>query len=101
MATESPINNKPSDQIAKADKLFEESNRGATSEAILRVLDPLVEERLGRLLNDFEKCPPDLGPLLKLQASISEIWRIRRELKDARKLGLSSQALLERMMQKK
>lgn len=99
MATAENI--KPSDRIAKVDGLFDESNRGQTAEAILRVLDPLVEERLGQLLNKFEKCPPDLGPLLELKAQIGEIWRIRRELQDAKKLGRHSQALLEGIMQTK
>ena len=89
------------EKIAKVDKLYADVNKGQTSEAILRVIDPLVDARLGLLLNQFEKCPPDLGALLDLRARISEIWRLRRELQDAKKLGMTSQQLLEGLMQVK
>ena len=90
---------KPSDKIAKVDKLYEEINKGHSAEAILRLLNPLIEERLGNLLSAFEKSPPDLGALLDLRAKISEIWRIRRTLNDLVKMGISSQGVIEAVMQ--
>ena len=90
----------PSEAIKKVDKLYSESNRGANAEVILRLLDPLVEERLALLLNKFQQCPPELGPLLDLRAMITETWRMRKELKDAVKLGKSAQSILEGLMLK-
>lgn len=95
MATESITN-----KIAKVDKLYVDINKGQSSEAILRVLDPLMDERLGQLLNQFEKSPPELGPLLDLRSRISEIWRIRRILDDLRKVGISAQGMIEAVMEK-
>ena len=83
------------EKIAKADKLYDEVNRGQSADAILRILNPLMEERLGQLLNEFAKCSPDLGALLSLQSRISEVWRIREVLKNAVKMGLSAQGILE------
>jgi len=45
--------------------------------------------------------PPDLGGLLDLRARISELWRIRRSLNDAKKLGLSAQKMIEGLMEMK
>ena len=69
--------------------------RGASAESILRVLDPLIEKRLGTLLDGFRQCPPELGALLDFRASICELWRIRKELRDAGKLGKHAAATLE------
>ena len=81
--------------VAKIDAAWREMERGASAESILRVLDPLVEKRLGVLLDGFRQCPPELGPLLDFRASICELWRIRKELKDAGKIGKSAAAVLE------
>jgi hypothetical protein len=86
-------------KIEKIDKIYDEINRGQSADSILRMLNPLIEERLGLLLSQFEKCPPDLGALLSLQSRISEVWRIREELIKAKKLGLSAQSILEGVMQ--
>lgn len=93
MATESLT-----EKIKVSEKLFDEANKGHSSEAILRILDPLLDARLGKLLSDFEKCVPELGQLLDLRAKITEIWRMRRDLSDGVKLGLSAQKLLEGML---
>ena len=91
---------KPSEKIAKVDKLYAEINRGQSADAVIRLLDPLMEERLGQLLNKFRQCPPELGPLLDLKAQITEVWNIREVLKNAVKLGMSAQLILETVMQK-
>ena len=94
MATESITN-----KIAAVDKIYDEVNRGQTATSILRLLEPLMEARLGQLLNEFEKCPPDLGALLDLRARIAEVWRIRRTLNDNMKLGLGAEKMLQGIMQ--
>lgn len=81
--------------IAKIDSAWKEMERGASAESILRVLDPLIEKRLGVLLDGFRQCPPELGSLLDFRASICELWRIRKELKDAGKIGRSAANVLE------
>ena len=81
--------------IAKIDAAWKEMERGASAESVLRVLDPLVERRLGVLLDGFRQCAPELGPLLDFRASICELWRIRKELKDAGKLGKNAAQVLE------
>lgn len=80
---------------AKIDTAYKEMERGATASSILRVLDPMIEKRLGTLLDGFRQCPAELGPLLDFRASICELWRIRKDLSDAGKLGKSAMAVLE------
>lgn len=86
--------------IAKIDAAWKEMERGATAESVLKTLDPLIDERLGFLLDDLRKCPPELGPLLDLRAKICELWRIRKELKDRGKLGKSATAVLESIVER-
>ena len=84
-------------KIEKIDKIYDEVNRGQSAEVTLRIMLPLMEERLAQLLSEFSKCPPEIGPLLALQARITEVWRIKEVLSNAVKLGLSAQAILERV----
>jgi hypothetical protein len=83
---------------ARIDAAYREMERGASSESVLKVLDPLLEKRLGVLLDGFRQCPPELGPLLDFRASICELWRMRKELKDAGKIGKSAAAVLEALV---
>ena len=94
MATEN-ITRPLSDTIKKLDKTYDEINKGQTADGILRLLDPLMDDRLGQLLGNFGRCAPDLGSLLQLQAQIGEVWRIRNELKKAKQIGASAERLLE------
>ena len=94
---ESPV--KPvSAAVSKIDAAWKEMERGASAESILKVLDPLIEKRLGTLLDGFRQCAPELGPLLDYRASICELWRLRKELKDAGKVGKSAAATLEALI---
>mgnify|MGYP001607782653 FL=1 len=81
------------------DELYATADIGVASETVLKALDPLIERRLGALLDQFSVCAPELGPLLDLKARISETWRIRKELKMASMRGKkaldSLQAILE------
>lgn len=81
--------------IARIDSAYKEMERGASAESILRVLDPMLEKRLGLLLDGFRQCPPELGALLDYRARICEVWRMRKELSDAGKIGKSAAAVLE------
>ena len=84
--------------VAKIDTAWREMERGATAQSVLNVLDPLLEKRLETLLDGFRQCPPELGPLLDYRASICELWRMRKELKDAGKIGKSAAAVLEALV---
>jgi len=87
--------------IAKIDTAWKEMERGASASSILKVLDPLLEARLGTLLDAFRQCPPELGALLDHRAKIRELWRMRKELSDAGKVGKSAAATLEALVSTK
>ena len=84
--------------ITKIDAAYREMERGASAESILKVLDPMLEARLGALLDGFRQCPSELGALLDFRAKICELWRMRKELKDAGKIGKSAAATLEALV---
>lgn len=94
--TESPV----SVSVAKAETAWRDMEKGASAETILKTLDPILEKRLGTLLDGFRMCPSELGALLNYRAAISELWHMRKELKDAAKLGKHAAAVLEAMIQK-
>lgn len=81
--------------IAKIDTAYKEMERGASAASILKVLDPLLEKRLGTLLDQFRQCPPELGALLDHRAKICEVWAMRKELNDTAKIGKSAASVLE------
>lgn len=82
----SPISAK----IEATERLYNEAELGASADVVLRTLDPMIERRLGLLLDQFSQCAPELGPLLDLKAKISEVWRMRREILLARERGRKS-----------
>ena len=84
--------------IAKIDSAWKEMERGATAQSVLNVLDPILEARLGTLLDSFRQCKPELGELLDHRAKICEVWRMRKELRDAGKIGKSAAATLEALV---
>ena len=96
---ESPSIQKPvSAAISKIDSAWKEMERGATAQSVLNVLDPILEARLGFLLDSLRTCKADLGELLDHRAKICEVWRMRKELQDAGKIGKSAAATLEALV---
>lgn len=93
MATES----KPQAWEA-VDRLYELADIGVAAETVAKALAPIIERRLGYLLDQFGKCPPELGPLLDLKAQISEVWRLRQELKIQAMKGQTALEALQKMM---
>lgn len=87
--------------ISKIDSAWKEMERGATAQSVLNVLDPILEARLGTLLDSFRMCSPELGALLDHRAKICEVWRMRKELRDAGKIGKSAAATLEALVDRK
>ena len=86
--------------VSKIDSAWKEMERGATAQSVLNVLDPILEARLGTLLDSFRQCPAELGALLDHRAKICELWRMRKELSDSSKIGKSAAAVLEALVQK-
>ena len=68
---------------------------GVGAETLLRAMEPLMERRLAQLIEQFAICPPELGLLLDFRAKISELWRIRKELNNARRIGSQAKDALE------
>lgn len=88
-------NNPISARIAATEKLYNEAELGASADTVLRALDPMIERRLGQLLDQFSSCVPELGPLLAYQAKISELWRMRKEILISRDRGRKSWDILQ------
>src|SRR5688572_23486438 len=82
-------------RIEATEKLYNDAELGASSETVIRAMEPLMEKRLAVLLDQFMLVPPELGPMLDLRAKISEVWRIRKELKQARDKGRNSWEALQ------
>ena len=70
----------PSASMEEIDKLYGQLEIGNAAETVIRMLDPIIEERLGRLLDELGKCAPELGLILDVRARISEAWRLRKEI---------------------
>lgn len=63
------------------EQLYAEADVGVSAETVLRAFDPVIDRRLGFLLEQFVSAEPKLEVLLDLRAKIAEVWRIRKELK--------------------
>lgn len=85
-------------RIAATEKLYNEAELGASADAVLRALDPMIERRLGLLLDQFSVCAPELGALLDLKAKINEVWRMRKEILIAREKGRRSWETLQAVL---
>lgn len=88
-------------RIAATEKLYNEAELGVSADAVLRALDPLIERRLGHLLDQFAVCAPELGPLLDLKAQITELWRMRKEVLNAKAKGQHSWDTLQAILAQK
>jgi hypothetical protein len=85
-------------RIAATERLYSEAELGASADTVLRAVDPLIERRLGLLLDQFASCAPELGPLLDFKAKISELWRMRREILVSREKGRKSWETLQSVL---
>lgn len=88
-------------RVAATEKLYNEAELGASADTVLRALDPMIERRLGLLLDQFSICAPELGPLLDLRSKITEIWRMRKEILQARERGRRSWDTLQAVLAEK
>jgi hypothetical protein len=86
-------------RVQAVERLNDEAELGASAAHVLRALAPMVERRLGTLLDQFSMCPPELGALLDLRAKIAEVWRIQRELIKAKDKGERSYQALQVILQ--
>ena len=83
----------------RADILHNSAELGYSSELVLKAMDPIIDRRLGNLLDQFENVKPELGPLLDLRAKISEVWRIRREMKNNMRNGQNAVDVMKRIVE--
>ena len=83
----------------RADALHDSAELGYSSELVLKAMDPIIERRLGSLLDQFENVKPEMGPLLDLRAKISEVWRIRREMKKNMLNGKNAVDVMKRFVE--
>ena len=97
MAIAPPISN--SSNIAKVEELCNKADQGVAAEVVLRAMDPVLEERLGQLLDQFGICAPELGPLLDLRARITECWRMRKEIRMLAGKGKTAAEALSRILE--
>lgn len=85
----------PSEIISEMDKLYGQIEVGAAADTILRVIDPIVEQRLGELLTKLEQAPPELGAILDIRAKICEVWRMRRRIKERNLVGKNAVGIIK------
>ena len=98
MAIAPPISNVAATNISKVEALCNKADQGVAAEVVLRAMDPVLEERLGQLLDQFGVCTSELGPLLDLRARITECWRMRKEIKMLAGKGKSAAEALSRIL---
>ena len=72
---------------------------GVSANAMIQALEPIMDRRLGQLLDKFQHTPPELGPMLDLRAQISEVWRIRKEMQACRDKGQNALTTLQNIVQ--
>ena len=87
------------ERINAVDRLYTEAGGGKKAADVLSILDPLLEVRLGTLLDSFRLAPPELGALLDHRAAIGEVWRLRQELRKQVLAGQSAELALEAILE--
>ncbi len=83
----------------RADVLHDSAELGYSSELVLKAMDPIIERRLCSLLDQFVNTPPELAPMLDLRAKISEVWRIRSEMKKNMSNGQNAVDVMRRIVE--
>jgi hypothetical protein len=72
------------------DDLSQMAELGVSAGTIANALEPIMDRRLGQLLDKLQQCPPELGPIIDIKAQIGEVWRIRKELNAFKSKGQSA-----------
>lgn len=81
------------------DDLSSMAELGVSAGAVANALEPIMDRRLGQLLDKLQQCPPELGPILDIKAQIGEVWRIRKQLMDYKAKGQSAVDALSNIVQ--
>ena len=81
------------------DDLSSLADLGVSAGAVATALEPIMDRRLGQLLDKLQQCPPELGPILDIKAQIGEVWRIRKELMAYKAKGQSAVDALQNIVQ--
>ena len=72
------------------DDLSQMAELGVSAGAVVTALEPIMDRRLGQLLDRLQQCEPELGPILDIKAQLGEVWRIRKELVAFKSKGQSA-----------
>lgn len=64
-----------------------QASRGVGAVTLLELMEPMINERLKRLLDAFAAVAPELPVMLDLRAKMTEVRRIQKELEKVRSTG--------------
>ena len=64
-----------------------QASSGVGADTLLKLMEPLINERLKRLLDAFATIAPELPVMLDLRAKLLEVRRIQKELERVRSTG--------------
>ena len=64
-----------------------QASNGVGADTLLKLMEPLIDERLRRLLDAFATIVPELPVMLDLRAKLIEVRRIQKELERVRSTG--------------
>ena len=64
-----------------------QASSGVGADTLLKLMEPMINERLKRLLDTFATIVPELPVMLDLRAKLIEVRRIQKELERVRSTG--------------
>lgn len=75
-----------------------QASMGVGAVTLLEQLEPMVNDRLNRLLDAFATVKPDLEVLLDIRAKLLEVRRIQKELEKVRSTGADAARVLREIV---
>ena len=75
-----------------------QASSGVGADTLLKLMEPLINERLKRLLDAFATVAPELPVMLDLRAKLIEVRRIQKELERVRSTGADAAKALREIV---
>ena len=75
-----------------------QASSGVGADTLLKLMEPLIDERLRRLLDAFATIAPELPVMLDLRAKLIEVRRIQKELERVRSTGADAAKALREIV---